>query len=109
MRRIALAALSAVGLVGIAVAPADAMGLNGGLANGASNTGLTQEVARVCKEVCSHGVCSRRCVSEGPDFRRGYRDRGYVGRDYRDREVIERRDRRPGVEVDTPIGGVRVR
>jgi hypothetical protein len=70
------------------------------------------EAARVCKEVCSHGVCSKRCVSDGPSVTirhdrdrvierdRGYRDRG---------EVIERRERRPGVEVDTPIGDVRVR
>ena len=87
--RFALLAVSAVALSGFAVQPADA--------------------ARVCRSVCSHGVCTKNCTSDRSDVVIRHRDRGVVvGRGYRDREVIERRHQ-PGVEVDTPIGGVRVR
>jgi hypothetical protein len=90
MRRFALFTVSALALSAWAAQPADA--------------------ARVCKEVCDHGVCNKSCVREEP-VRRGYRERDEViGRGYRDREIIERRhERRPGFEVDTPVGDVRIR
>jgi hypothetical protein len=50
---------------------------------------------RVCKEVCSAGVCRQECIqTEG----RGDRDR-----DRRDRPREERRDREPGVELRVPV------
>jgi hypothetical protein len=65
---------------------------------------LPADAARVCHEVCSHKTCTH----EGTPVVQRERDI-VIGRGVRDRTVIEGREHRPGFEVDTPVGGVRVR
>jgi hypothetical protein len=61
-----------------------------------------QERDRVCREVCSGGVCRQECIqTEG----RGDRERREERRELRE----ERRERRePGIELRVPVPDIRV-
>jgi len=69
---------------------------------------MIQQVARVCRETCSAGICRKRCVIEpevGLRFRdrEGFRSRGEFRerREFRDRDDFRGR-RGPGIELDAP-------
>jgi hypothetical protein len=92
MKQIALAVCLIAG--GAFMAPANAF-TPSGMGSAKSDLNATQNIARVCSEVCRRGVCRDVCRWE-PDRRRV---RVYEGRRYdRDRDVEIRRERGPGVE-----------
>ena len=115
MRPFILAAASALALATTALS-ANAGALTGaGLQSAADELGMVQQVARVCRETCSAGICRKRCVIEpevGLRFRdrEGFRSRGEFRerREFRDRDDFRGR-RGPGIELDAPGVGVRVR
>jgi len=99
MRPFILAAASALALATTALS-ANAGALTGaGLQSATEDLGLVQQVARVCRETCSAGICRKRCVIE-PDVGLRFRDRDSWR--YREREGFrsrgEFRDRGPGIE-----------
>ena len=98
MRKVLFIALSAATLCGAALLPggADAMSLGGaaGVRSAQDQLGLTEPVARVCRQVCNDfGMCRTRCTFErDDDDRRVFIDRD---RDHdHDRDRFRDRDRR---------------
>ena len=103
MHKLLFVALSAATLWGAALLPdrADAMSLGGaagGVRSAQDQLGITEQVARVCRQVCNDfGICRTRCFFErDDDDRRVFRDRDR-DRDFdrdRDRDRFRERDRR---------------
>jgi hypothetical protein len=96
MHKLLFVALSAATLWGAALLPdrADAMSLGGAAVRSAQDQlGLTEQVARVCRQVCNDfGICRTRCFIERDEPRLLLRDRD---RDFdRDRDRFRERDRR---------------
>src|SRR3954452_18840956 len=85
----------------------------------ANQAHLTENVARVCRQVCRGDFCRERGFYERPEGGiRGERrfDRDDYRGDRRDRDVFRERRfereeyrerRRPGIEVETPLGDFR--
>lgn len=106
MRPFILVAASAIAIATTISANAGALTGAGGLRSATEQLGVTEPVARVCREVCREGICRKRCVFEPDGFRaRGeFRDRG----EWRDRREY-RGERRPGVQIEGPGVEFRVR
>jgi|HubBroStandDraft_6_1064221.scaffolds.fasta_scaffold761491_1 hypothetical protein len=98
MRTFTLLAVSAIALSSASLSQANAGTSAGapGLRGAAEQLRITQPVDRVCREVCRENVCRTRCVNEHD------RDEVVHERVYRERDHDERRDRRPGVELNLP-------
>ena len=103
MRPFMLLAVSAIALSGASLGQANAGTSAGaaGLQGAAEQLRLAQPVARVCREVCRENVCRTRCVDERVRDEVVH-ERVYREGDRRDRDRDERRDRRPGVELNLP-------
>jgi hypothetical protein len=103
MRPFILAAASALALATTALS-ANAGALTGaGLQSAADELGMIQQVARVCRETCSAGICRKRCVIE-PEVGLRFRDRdSWRFRDregFRSRGEFRDRDDRRGPDVE---------
>jgi hypothetical protein len=108
MRPFILFAVSAIALSSASFGQANAGTSAGaaGLRGAEEQLRMTEPVARVCKQVCSEGVCRTRCINER-DRDEVIHERGYRDRD--DRDEHRDRDRRPGVEFRVPGVSVETR
>ena len=96
-----LAAVAAAAVLGAgALLPTSAQALSpAGLSSALGQVSAIEQVARVCREVCSEEVCRRRCFNR-PDYNEGYVERRVYrerSRDYDDRWRYRDYDRGPGV------------
>ena len=107
MRRLLMIAASAAAL-SLSAAGAGAATVNGaGVRALADGIGVTEQVRRVCREVCREGFCRQRCWN---DDNYGYRERRVIREyddDYAPRTYYRER-RGPGVGIYGPGVGVEV-
>src|SRR4051794_26604382 len=108
MRRLLMIAASAAAL-SLSAAGAGAAAMNdAGVRALADRIGVTDQVRRVCREVCREGFCRQRCWN---DDNYGYRERRVIREyddDYAPRTYYRDRPRGPGVGIYGPGVGVEV-
>jgi hypothetical protein len=100
-RFLVAAAAAAVLSVGALVSTAAQAISPAGLRSALDQVSATEQVARVCREVCTADVCRKRCFNR-PDYNEGYVERRVYReryRDYDDRWRQRDYDRGPGVRL----------